>query len=387
MSMHPELPIDAIQVPPHATNDRNDHSQTACSTLDPAVWICCEIPLNGTAIDIQTRVGPRSGALQGAERISRIDRSPGAMPHMAPLRIMGSDLTGAVVLSAVAGYVDTAGFMALFGLFTAHITGDLVTAGTSLGGQPNLGANARLLMIPIFIASVAATTLFARRLNRWGYPTLPPTLALLTFALSAFGLAGVMLHPLANQPDAWAVVITGGAGVIAMGIQNTLTRSVLSSCSPTTIMTGNLTQCTIDLVEMALPDPANDTVGRLLARGEAGARLKKYGLPLLGFTLGALSGGAVTHCFGLASISVPAVAVAALTVLALHDSLHRVRSASTVKGAVFNKANLCSRPRRHCIELHKGSTHSEGQLVALDPTTKRQCNYSGVYPHLGTRAP
>ena len=36
------------------------------------------------------------------------------------------------LLSFNAGYVDTAGFLALHGLFTAHVTGNFVTLGASL---------------------------------------------------------------------------------------------------------------------------------------------------------------------------------------------------------------------------------------------------------------
>ncbi|MDU6748154.1 MAG: DUF1275 family protein, partial [Bradyrhizobium sp.] len=37
-----------------------------------------------------------------------------------------------LLLSVNAGYVDTAGFLALQGLFTAHVTGNFVTLGAAL---------------------------------------------------------------------------------------------------------------------------------------------------------------------------------------------------------------------------------------------------------------
>ena len=37
-----------------------------------------------------------------------------------------------LLLSLNAGFVDTAGFLALQGLFTAHVTGNFVTLGASL---------------------------------------------------------------------------------------------------------------------------------------------------------------------------------------------------------------------------------------------------------------
>ena len=38
------------------------------------------------------------------------------------------------VLAAIAGYVDTLSFVALFGLFTAHVTGNFVLIGAETAG-------------------------------------------------------------------------------------------------------------------------------------------------------------------------------------------------------------------------------------------------------------
>jgi uncharacterized membrane protein YoaK (UPF0700 family) len=217
-------------------------------------------------------------------------------------------------LSYVAGFVDTAGFVALFGLFTAHVTGDLVAAGVAMGGRPTLAMLGRLAMIPTFMVSVAAAALFVRKQKQRGTAPLPSLLALMTGALAIFCATGIALHPLAQAPEVGAVVLIGGTGVFAMAIQNTLMRDVLTTCSPTTIMTGNLTQVTIDLVELLFP-AQNDTHTRDLVRMQVKARLSTFGLPLLSFMAGASSGALLTRTFGLASIAVPTLAVGAFTVI------------------------------------------------------------------------
>jgi uncharacterized membrane protein YoaK (UPF0700 family) len=229
---------------------------------------------------------------------------------------LGSELFGAALLSAVAGYVDAAGFLALYGMFTAHVTGDLVAAGAAVAEHPHIGVIVRLGMIPVFMLSVAATALFARSIRQRGHRPLVALLALMTVGLSVFCATGVALHRFSNGPDAWGVALTGATGVIAMGIQNTLMRDALSGLCPTTVMTGNLTQFTIDLVELVVARPTGD-VGRVARlRAATRKRLLKFGAPVSGFVVGALLGGCLTSVWGLSSIALPTVVVGVLTVVA-----------------------------------------------------------------------
>ena len=57
----------------------------------------------------------------------------------------------AALLSFVAGYVDTVGFIALFGLFTAHVTGNFVLIGASFVAGTDGGVIAKLLALPVFL--------------------------------------------------------------------------------------------------------------------------------------------------------------------------------------------------------------------------------------------
>ncbi|MEW7963447.1 YoaK family protein, partial [Acinetobacter baumannii] len=67
-----------------------------------------------------------------------------------------------VLLTMVGGAIDTIGFIALFGFFTAHVTGNLVLAGAALvkGGA---GLWIKLAAIPLFIVTVVITKLLIDR--------------------------------------------------------------------------------------------------------------------------------------------------------------------------------------------------------------------------------
>ncbi|HCU74168.1 MAG TPA: DUF1275 domain-containing protein, partial [Acinetobacter baumannii] len=67
-----------------------------------------------------------------------------------------------VLLTMVGGAIDTIGFIALFGFFTAHVTGNLVLAGAAWvkGGS---GLWIKLAAIPLFILTVVITKLLIDR--------------------------------------------------------------------------------------------------------------------------------------------------------------------------------------------------------------------------------
>ena len=138
-----------------------------------------------------------------------------------------SDGWTAALLSAVAGFVDAAGFLALFGLLPSHVTADLVTAGSALSDRGQIGLTARLSMIPLFMLSVAGTALVARYFQKRGLTTVAPLFALMTAALSFSCLSGVLFGRFAQGADSWPIVLIGGTAVMAMAVQNTMMRGPL----------------------------------------------------------------------------------------------------------------------------------------------------------------
>jgi uncharacterized membrane protein YoaK (UPF0700 family) len=190
-------------------------------------------------------------------------------------------------LAFVAGYVDAAAFIALTGLFTAHVTGNFVLIGAELISTAT-GVLAKLLALPTFIVAVAVTRLIALALERRGASPLRPLLALEAAVLIAFASLGAALSPL-GAPDGPEAIAVGMLGVAAMGIQNGVGRLVIGHLAATTVMTVNVTQAVIDLTDRLC--------GARLAE-PVSTRLRRTLSAVLAFATGALAGA-----FGVAALS------------------------------------------------------------------------------------
>jgi len=157
------------------------------------------------------------------------------------------------LLSLNAGYVDTAGFLALQGLFTAHVTGNFVTFGASMVLGTS-GAVAKLLALPMFCVIVVFTRVLSALLDRWKLPSLRTLLVLKLALLTLGAVLAIRLGPFTDG-DGWPALATGMVLVSAMAIQNAVHRIHLSSAPPTTLMTGTTTQIMIDVADLMLGGP------------------------------------------------------------------------------------------------------------------------------------
>jgi len=151
------------------------------------------------------------------------------------------------LLSFNAGYVDTAGFLALHGLFTAHVTGNFVTLGASLV-TGTTGAIAKLLALPTFCAVVVLVRLLRYALIRRKRHVLRTMFMLKLLLLIAGTALAFYFGPFANG-DSVPAIVTGLTFVSAMAIQNAVQRVHLSHAPPTTLMTGTTTQVMLDLAD------------------------------------------------------------------------------------------------------------------------------------------
>ena len=151
-----------------------------------------------------------------------------------------------MLLTVDGGAIDTIGFITLFGFFTAHVTGNLVMAGSGLvKGESGLWI--KLSALPLFILTVMVTKIFIDHSANKSRILSHLLLAEAVFLL-AFMIAGLYYQSFVDAGDI-TVAITGGLGLIALAIRNTASKTVIKHMSPTVLMTGNTTQLGINLTD------------------------------------------------------------------------------------------------------------------------------------------
>ena len=200
------------------------------------------------------------------------------------------------VLSVIAGSTDIIGFLGLNGLFTAHITGNIVIlAAHIVAGDPTIFSY--MLSVPVFMLVLLLTRLVAGGLERAGVSTLPPLLLLQLLSLIAFLVLCVTAGPWTNA-NATLAIIAGMFGVTAMAMQNALVQISLRNTPTTAVMTTNVTHLMLDLAELLL---GGDQVEIAKARIRAA-----HTLPVIvGFTIGCGLGAACEAAAGLWSLALP----------------------------------------------------------------------------------
>jgi uncharacterized membrane protein YoaK (UPF0700 family) len=204
------------------------------------------------------------------------------------------------LLSVIAGMVDVIGLLSLK-LFTAHVTGNIVVIAALLvtAGPPNV---AQILAVPVFIVAVAAVWLIARASEKRGPALARPLLLVQFLLLSCVLIFNVIYDPAAN-PHGWTAVIAAMMAVSAMACQFALLRLAVPGTPSTAVMTGNLTNAVLSLLD-------SRSRGRPLTEG-ADARLNKTLKLLVGFFAGCVAGAAAVSLVGGWAWSLPVVLAAA----------------------------------------------------------------------------
>jgi uncharacterized membrane protein YoaK (UPF0700 family) len=146
------------------------------------------------------------------------------------------------------GYVDTAGFLALQGLFTAHVTGNFVTLGASLASGSS-GVVNKLLALPVFCVVVLLVRLASVRPVYSVTTTLNALIGVKVCLLALAAVLAAWLGPFRNA-DSISGIATGMTLVAGMAVQNAIHRVFFPKSPPTTLMTGSTTQIMMDIGDL-----------------------------------------------------------------------------------------------------------------------------------------
>jgi uncharacterized membrane protein YoaK (UPF0700 family) len=214
-----------------------------------------------------------------------------------------------LVLSFNAGFVDTAGFLALQGLFTAHVTGNFVTLGASLVLGTS-GAVAKLLALPVFCVVVIAARWFGTLLSHRSAHPFVPLLVVKVLLLTAGSALAIHFGPF-HDGDSLQAIVTGMVLVAAMAIQNAVHRVHLSSSPPSTLMTGTTTQIMLDIADRIYPRQGVEAPP---------ARLAQMSVNVVVFAIGCGTAALLYARFGVRCFVVPPVVAMVVLILRIVDA-------------------------------------------------------------------
>ncbi len=221
------------------------------------------------------------------------------------------------MLSFVSGFVDTIGFIGLFGLLTSQVTGSFVAAGSGLVHyEPGLVA--KLMAIPVFMAGAVVMTLLVAVLTRFKVNPLPWALVVVGCLISGY-LAVALQWPIASL-DSSVGLAAAFMAFLAMGAESALVRVLFKGSVPANFMTGNVTQVAVETTDMVLAK------FRLLFDGDenqnatrAAAAYRQLGvlIPMIfGFILGCVAAAHAFIAFGFWSLVIATAIVFLAAILA-----------------------------------------------------------------------
>ena len=219
-----------------------------------------------------------------------------------------------VMLSVVAGYVDSCTYLGLFGVFVAQLTGSLVLAGTALvKSEP--GTPAKLLAIPSFFFAGMAVTMLVHSMRKR-----PRSALAWSLVLECILLIGLLASCLTGMPfrglDAPGAVVALLFGMAAMGAQSALVRLLMRGVASTNVMTTNTTLLAINAAEILLGwieriksgPSGTSNADYVQARCDVAALLPLW----LGFLAGTALGAVAYVIVGLPCISLAILPVGSL---------------------------------------------------------------------------
>lgn len=172
----------------------------------------------------------------------------GADPSYTAVMSARSEAWIPILLSVIAGMVDVIGFLS-FGIFTAHVTGNIVVIG-ALMVRHNRVNPAQILAIPVFMLAVAVTWVIAKASGRRGTALIRPLLVTQFLLIACLLIFSAITKPSA-EPHGVMAMIAAMIAVSAMACQFAFLRLTVPVAPSTAVMTGNLTNAVLGLVDLS----------------------------------------------------------------------------------------------------------------------------------------
>lgn len=198
-----------------------------------------------------------------------------------------------LLLTIIAGYCDTVTFVAADTIFSAHVTGNFIVFAYQIVKGSDIHAWVKLLTFPVFIIAVIAGGRIALRVTNHYTILFWEGLLLVLSGLAAyiFNYFGIISE--------WTMYAIAMTTVFAMGLQNAFGKLYAKEThGPTTMMTGNVTQASLDL-------------GNLLKKGFKDAEVmlsfRKQLVTIFGFLIGCFLGAVAGKSFGLGTLIFPGI--------------------------------------------------------------------------------
>jgi uncharacterized membrane protein YoaK (UPF0700 family) len=231
----------------------------------------------------------------------------------------------ALILALTAGCVDAVGYMVLWKVFTAHMSGNSVSAAVHTGEGQAAEAFHRAFPIPLFVLGVALGATLSECLARKGHRRIFAVAVTLEAALLlGFLLWGGPLLRDGGIPEdvPWRFYALVALPTLAMGVQNATLRRVGGATVRTTYISGMLTNFAEQSVQYlfwlrdhwAAHRGRPGALMRLSTQQPAFYQLcLQLGIWLV-FVLGAILGVGATLRWGLLSLLGPIVCLALVAV-------------------------------------------------------------------------
>lgn len=202
------------------------------------------------------------------------------------------------LLAAVAGFCDTATFVAGDAIFSAHVTGNfIVFAEQVVVGSNGTASWIKLLSFPVFVAAVMTGGRLVEK-TRIKYKVL------LTegFILLACGITAILISAVPGVNQTLGIYLIVMMAVFAMGLQNAFGKLFgKETYGPTTMMTGNVTQISLDLGTFLRRAKDKPDVPVINFRSQL--------ITIGGFLAGCILGAVLAKWVGLSAIILPGAAI------------------------------------------------------------------------------